>query len=310
MIREILMDTFRASDGKELVYARFEPKEKARAVALIGHGMNDHKERFEKVAQELASIGVSTWIPDLRGHGDTDSGPNRGYLADRDGFERVVQDLVELGDYASKSCGGLPLFYFGHSFGALLGFALIATNGKYLDGAVLSAPPAQPAPLLDRAGGLIVQIGGLLKGWHAPGKLPNKMTFGQYAATVPNARTKFDWLSRDQSLVDAYIADSKCNFVCSYGFYRDLIHGLRKVYGEGFLDSIPPTLPLYLFCGSADPVIGMRAGFDALSQRCRRLGIIDFESKCYEGGRHESLNEINRVEVMDDIVDWFSRHIR
>jgi len=304
------MERFKTSDGKELVYSRFEPKDKPKAVALIGHGMNDHKERFERLAQELVSIGVSTWIPDLRGHGDTDAGASRGYLADKDGFERVVQDLIELGDFASKTLGELPLFYFGHSFGALLGFALIATNGKYFDGAILSAPPEQPAPLLDRAGGWIVNIGGALKGWHAPAKLPNQMTFGQYAKTVANARTKFDWLTRDQSVVDAYIADPKCNFICGYGFYRDLIHGLRKVYGEGFLESIPPTLPLFLFCGSADPVIGMREGYEALTQRCKRLGIIDFESKCYEGGRHESLNEINKEEVLSDIVDWFSRHIR
>ncbi|HBE46838.1 MAG TPA: hypothetical protein DHU26_05800 [Spirochaetaceae bacterium] len=136
------------------------------------------------------------------------------------------------------------------------------------------------------------------------------MTFGDYAKTVPNARTRFDWLTRDASIVDAYIADPKCNFICTYGFYRDLIHGLRKVYGEGFLESIPPTLPLFLFCGSADPVIGMQAGCEKLAQQFRSLGIIDFETKCYEGGRHESINEINRMEVLNDIADWFSRHIR
>jgi len=47
-----------------------------------------------------------------------------------------------------------------------------------------------------------------------------------------------------------------------------------------------------------------------LTQQFKLLGIIDFESKCYEGGRHESLNEINRAEVLGDIVDWLSRHTR
>ena len=304
------MKKFQASDGKELAYLRYDPKEKPKAVVLIGHGMNDHKERFIPLAEALTPIGISCWIPDLRGHGDTDPDVNKGYLADSDGFERVVQDLVELGDYASKGMGGLPLFYFGHSFGALVGMALIAVNGKYFDGAVLSAPPAQPNPLLDKIGGLIVSIGAGIRGLHAPAKLANQMTFGDYAKTVPNARTRFDWLTRDASIVDAYIADPKCNFICTYGFYRDLIHGLRKVYGEGFLESIPPTLPLFLFCGSADPVIGMQAGCEKLAQQFRSLGIIDFETKCYEGGRHESINEINRMEVLNDIANWFSRHIR
>lgn len=304
------MEKFSASDGKKLTYIRFDPQDSPKAVVLVGHGMNDHKERFIPLAEALTQIGISCWIPDLRGHGDTDPDVNRGYLADKDGFERVVQDLVEIGDYASKSLGGVPFFYFGHSFGALLGFALVATNGKYLEGAVLSAPPGRQKPLLDKLGGWIISLGCRFKGAHAPAILPNTMSFGQYAKTIPNPRTKFDWLTRDSAVVDAYIADPKCNFTCTYGFYRDLLHGVRTVYSDGFLESIPPTLPLYLFCGSADPVIGMRDGYKALTQEFKQLGIIDFESKCYEGGRHESLNEINREEVLKDIVDWFSRHIR
>jgi len=304
------MEKFRASDGKELAYIRFDPKDSPKAVILVGHGMNDHKERFIPLAEAVTSIGISCWIPDLRGHGDTDPDVNRGYLADKDGFERVVQDLVEMGDHASRTLGGLPLFYFGHSFGALVGLAYIAINGKYLEGAILSAPPAPQTPVMDKVGGWIVDLGGALKGFHAPARLANRMSFGQYAKTVPNARTRFDWLTRDPVVVDAYIADPKCNFICSYGFYRDLIHGLRKVYSDGFFESIPPTLPLFLFCGSADPVIGMREGYERLTQQFKLLGIIDFESKCYEGGRHESLNEINRAEVLGDIVDWLSRHTR
>jgi len=76
------------------------------------------------------------------------------------------------------------------------------------------------------------------------------------------------------------------------------------------LESIPPSLPLFLLCGSADPVIGMKEGYEKLGQRFKLLGMIDFESKCYDGGRHESINEINKQEVINDIIDWFSRHIQ
>jgi len=175
---------------------------------------------------------------------------------------------------------------------------------------VLSAPPEPQKPFMDKVGGLMISIGGALKGFHAPAKLPNRMTFGQYAKTVIDAKTRFDWLSRDSAIVDAYISDPKCNFICTYGFYRDLLHGVRKVYSDGFLESIPLSLPLLLICGSADPVIGMKEGYERLVQRFKLLGMIDFESKCYEGGRHESLNEINKQEVLNDIINWFSRHIR
>ena len=122
---------FRASDGKILAYRRSLPSSTPKAVVL-----------------------VAAYLPDLRGHGDTDTGKNRGYLADKDGFRRVLDDLVELGDFAAKEQGGVPLFYFGHSFGALLGMGLCSIYGKYLDGVVLSAPPEKPSGFLRAAGRL------------------------------------------------------------------------------------------------------------------------------------------------------------
>jgi Lysophospholipase len=300
---------FSASDGKVLVYRRSLPSSTPRAVVLIGHGMNDHSGRFVELAEALTEIGIAVYIPDLRGHGDTDTGENRGYLADKDGFRRVLDDLVELGDFAAKEQNDVPLFYFGHSFGALLGMGLCSIYGKYLDGVVLSAPPEQPSGMLRAAGKLVVAIGSRLRGSHAPAKLPRNMTFGNYNKTVDQARTASDWITRDNNVVDAYLADPKCNFVCSYGFYADLMDGLDMVYAPGFLESVPTNLPIYLFCGSRDPVIGMREGFDRLVQSIKALNIVDFETRCYEGGRHESINELNKDEVITDIVDWCSRHI-
>ena len=53
----------------------------------------------------------------------------------------------------------------------------------------------------------------------------------------------------------------------------------------------------------------MRKGYEKLVQSFKALNIVDFESRCYEGGRHESINELNRDEVISDIIDWYSRHI-
>ncbi len=300
---------FQASDGKKISYRKVLPDSRPSAVCVIGHGMNDHGGRFEHVAMEIAKTGTAVYIPDLRGHGDTDAGVNRGYMADSDGFDRVVADIVELGDYASKQHDGAPLYYFGHSFGAAIGLVLAAVYGKNFKGMVLSAPPAKPDPLLDFAGGLVVAAGMKFKGAHAPAHLPRNMTFGQYAKTVPDAKTGMDWLTRDEKVVDAYLADPGCNFVCSYSFYRDLIAGVRKIYSDGFLKGIPGNLPVYLFYGSRDPVVGMKKGAEVMGNTLRTLGLSDLEVKCYEEGRHESINEINKAEVFSDITNWFTRHI-
>jgi alpha-beta hydrolase superfamily lysophospholipase len=300
---------FVATDGKSIAYYRDVPKSPAKAIVLIGHGMNDHKERFSHLSGAMADVGFVCYVPDLRGHGQTDTGVDRGYLGDSNGFERIVQDLTEIGDFAVQQEGGLPLFYFGHSFGALLGMALAGVYGKSLEGVILSAPPEKPAPLLDFFGGIAVRLGITFKGARAAAKLPRSMTFGAYEKTVSGARTGSDWISRDHTVVDAYVADPDCNFVCSYGFYRDLMQGVHKVYAPAFLSSVPTSLSVLLMAGSNDPVIGQKEGFEKLSAQFKRLGLVDFESKCYEGGRHESINELNKDEVLSDITDWLTRHV-
>lgn len=300
---------FEASDGKKLFCRKMLPDRPVRAVALVCHGMNDHGGRYLRLGQALADLGMAVYIPDLRGHGETDPGENRGYLADKDGFERVLEDVMELCDFAAAENGNLPSFFFGHSFGGLIGMGLAGVYGKHLEGIVLSAPPQKPDLLLDVSGMMVLALGQLFRGARAPAVLPRKMTFGQYSKTVPGSTSDSDWISRDSDAIKAYLADPKCNFTCSYRFYHDLQQGIHKVYSPAFLSSWPANLPMYLFGGSLDPVMGMKEGFEKLCRLIGRLGLVDFESKCYEGGRHESLNELNAGEVLGDISDWFSRHL-
>lgn len=41
-----------------------------------------------------------------------------------------------------------------------------------------------------------------------------------------------------------------------------------------------------------------------VAQMFREVGCQDVTMKLYPGGRHEMLNEINRQEVMDDLLAW------
>jgi hypothetical protein len=50
-----------------------------------------------------------------------------------------------------------------------------------------------------------------------------------------------------------------------------MMDGLDLVYAAGFLESVPTNLPIYLFCGSSDPVSD-ELGFDRLVQSFKTLG--------------------------------------
>lgn len=298
-----------ASDGKQLAYRMIKPDGDIRATVLVVHGMNDHSLRFMPLAEALASCGYAVYLPDLRGHGDTDTGDDRGHLGKNSGLDRVVQDLFELAQHVKKLNESLPLFLVGHSFGALVSFIFAGSHGTLLSGLVLSGLPCKQAPLLDIAGRAIIAIAMAVLSERSPGNLPRAMTFGAYGKQVKDSRTGSDWISRDSQIVDAYIADPKCAFVCSYGFYHELARGVREIYAPEFLASFPKELPILSLAGSSDPVAGFRQGFESGLSIFKAAGIVSIESSCYPDSRHEILNDLDRQQVMGDINAWIARHI-
>lgn len=72
------------------------------------------------------------------------------------------------------------------------------------------------------------------------------------------------------------------------------------------LDKIPKDLPVFILSGDKDPVGGAGKGVNKLYQAYRKAGLKDVTIKLYPGGRHEMLNEINRNEVMQDVLNWLN----
>jgi alpha-beta hydrolase superfamily lysophospholipase len=62
----------------------------------------------------------------------------------------------------------------------------------------------------------------------------------------------------------------------------------------------------YLFSGSEDPVGEQLDGVEIQIARYREAGIHDLSHDFYPGGRHEMLNEINRTEVLANLLSWIS----
>lgn len=65
----------------------------------------------------------------------------------------------------------------------------------------------------------------------------NRLVFGPYVMSVKNRRTAFDWLSKDEAVVDAYIADPLCGFSFRCAAYRDLFEGLDEVSSKNRSDA-------------------------------------------------------------------------
>jgi alpha-beta hydrolase superfamily lysophospholipase len=304
-----------ASDEKAIRVHKWLPEgAPPRALLVVAHGMAEHGSRYARFATALAAEGWAVYAPDHRGHGETAAAGEIGWFAKRDGFRRVVLDLREIAQEAASEFQGVPLFLFGHSMGSILAEAYLGAYGASaprLAGCVLSGVVEPPAPALLRAGRLLAGLGCLVKGQKAKAPLLDTMSFGSFGEAFKPLRTKFDWLSRDEAEVDRYVADPRCGFVCTDGFFRDLLSGFAFVYGRrvaagggGALAAVPGDLPVLILAGGADPCGGAHGFPDILASRLEAEGLSKVEKRIYKDARHELLNEINREEVTRDILAW------
>ena len=203
----------------------------------------------------------------------------------------------------------LPYFMFGHSMGSFLLQTYLITYQDTLAGSVLSGPGQQSQPLL----GLGIVIAGLQKmflGARRKGLKLQKMSFGAYIKRIPGHRTPYDWLSRDPDMVDRYIADEDSGYVPTAGLYADMAGGIRFNGKPKNIARMRKDIPILLVAGTEDPVGEYGKGPAKLIRLFNDAGIKDVTMKFYEGARHEILNETNRREVYEDILDWLNQKIK
>ncbi len=299
----------KTSDGIHLFVRHWSPDVKAKAMVLVSHGVGEHSGRYAGLAAALTAAGYEVWVPDQRGHGKTaSSSGGYGWFAAQDGFSRAVQDLKELRDRAAIEFPGLPGFLMGHSMGSSIARSYISRYGATLGGCALSGILSLP-PVLQNLGTLIVKAGRTLQGGRGIARFADRMTLGSYGNAYKPLRTSFDWLSRDPAVVDAYIADPECGFTCTWDFFRDMNTGTKQILDPVTISRIPKDLPIYIFAGDTDPVGAAIGGVEKLAGSYRSSGLGKVETRLYPGGRHEMLNEINREEVMRDLVAWLDKQL-
>ena len=296
------------SDGVSIAVYTWLPKQAPKAVLHIVHGMAEHAPRYDDFAETACKKGFAVVASDHRGHGKSGAKSGlMGYLADGDGFGRVVEDQKEINTEIHKRYPALPAVIVGHSFGSFVTQEYIERYGTTVKAAVLIGS-AGPNPSVSVAL-LLANLNCAFKGRKSPAKFMNALVFGSYNNKVKNPHTAFDWLSRDASEVKKYIDDEYCGFVCTAGFFQDFMSGLKRLHTQESLAGIPVSLPVLITAGSEDPVSNGGKTLKALYRIYQDIGIRDVTLKLYENARHEILNEINKEEVKADILGWIEKKI-
>jgi alpha-beta hydrolase superfamily lysophospholipase len=303
---------FFTEDKTEIYTYKWLPDDnsKIRAVVQIVHGMAEHAARYVDFAGFLTKNGIAVYADDHRGHGRTaGSLDNVGFFAEKDGWDLVVNDEFELTQKIKKENPGLPVYLLGCSMGSLMIRDYIFKNSDYINGVILSGTSCDPG-IMAIFGKLIAKCQIWQNGFKAKSPLLDKLSFGKFNSYFKPNRTPFDWLSTNEENVDRYIADPYCGSVFSAGFFYDLIYGVKKVNLFKNIIKVSKNLPILLISGEKDPVGDFTKGVMKVFNDYKKAEITDVNYKFYSGFRHEILNETNRNEVYQDIMDWLNKHTK
>lgn len=298
-------------DNKSKIYAvRWTPdSENVVGVVQIVHGMAEHVERYEGFARFLTEHNFVVVGEDHLGHGKSvGEGDVQGYFCEQDPATVVVRDVHRLKKLTQELYPGVPYFLVGHSMGSFITRNYICRYGSGINGAVIMGTGEQPDGLLAFSK-MLASMQGALKGQKAVSKFLNKCAFGGYNKGIKNARTGYDWLSRDTEIVDAYIADKDCGFIFTVNGFKTLFELITRAQNPDNLAQIPKDLPLLVISGEADPVGDYGAGVKKAYQSLVNAGVRNVKLVLYPENRHEILNESDREKVMEDITGWISKFL-
>ena len=281
---------------------------KPRAVLQISHGILEHVGRYETFAAWLADKGFVVFAADHLGHGGSfQAEEDYGFFAETGGWDLAVQDMHRLYEMAHMAYPHLPYFLLGHSMGSFLSRSYLIRYPGELTGCILSGTGEQP-DLVCAIGLLIARLERRRLGAHGRSNLCNNLCFGSYNKHTAR-RTECDWLSRDDTRVDDYVADPLCGGIPTTALIMDMLGGIRFNHKKENLAKMDKSTPVFFIAGEDDPVGNYGKGVHKVVDAFRKLGCEDVALRLYPGGRHEMLNETNRLEVYGDLLRWLDARI-
>lgn len=295
-----------ATDSITIHGTHWVPDGDVSGVIQVFHGLGEHRGRYQRFAAHATSHGYAVCAHDHRGHGA--GAEQLGHFADSNGWELLINDGLQVHEYLRGEYPQHPLSLLGHSMGSYIAQYFAMLHGDRLSALILSAS-TWPSLLRLVPGRLLATLESWRLGPRNCSPLLDQLSFGNFNNRFKPTRTEFDWLSRDEGEVDAYINDPLCGAASSCRLWLDLLGGLSFIASDAALLRVPSALPILITGGAEDPAGGDR-GLSQLAVHFAQTMHGRLKLKIYPGGRHEMLNETNRDEFLNDLISWVKANVR
>ena len=289
------------------VHPYFTDCAEVKATVVILHGLAEHHKRYREFTLFLNSSGYDVYLYDHRGHGTDKKLEELGYIADSRGWEKLILDAIDVVSYVSDNNRSRKLFLFGHSMGSLVARG-VTEYSNLVDAAIFCGTTA-PSLTTSLGGLALSSMVSFFKGRRHVSPFLQRTLFERKQYRALSERTNNDWLTRSHAAVGQYMNDPYCGFVCTAGLYHDLVKLAVVVNKPANLKNTPQKLPILLLSGDTDPVSCYGDEVMKLFETYKKLGFEHVDCVLYENCRHELLNELNRHEIMDDILAYLDKNV-
>lgn len=262
-----------------MCYFRWDPEGEARGTVQIEHGLGDHAQRYSYVAERLAAAGYRVYAADHIGHGTTGHMNGDFGRLPVEAHEKVLDGFAAMTSLVTRENPDLPLIFIAHSWGSFLAQQYALRSADAIQGMVLTGTSFMPASVP-----------------------PDFFDFNRQWRDDPECESN-EWLSRDPEVRKAAREDPNMIDILSNFIYEKPEEAFKLV------TPIPAPLQspfaLLIQSGEFDPMSYGICAVEILAEGYRRITKLpDITLKKYPGARHEVYNEINKDEIIDDLVEW------
>jgi alpha-beta hydrolase superfamily lysophospholipase len=278
--------SFRDDFGVEIIFYEW-PVASPRAIVQIAHGLGEHARRYDEMAAVLNRAGFSVYADDHRGHGQTGLGQVASKQTKKlgnlgpggmDAAHKQVSDFTKL---IKDENPGKPIVLLGHSWGSFIAQKIINKYSDMYQAVVLSGSALT------------------MPGYIATGD------FNKVWKKIPGS-TGYEWLSRDVEIQKKFVADP-LTFLAAAMQVLGVKNSL-KMFGKPS-KNVRSDLPILVQVGEADPIGGEYSNKALVEAFRKNSGIQDIELFVYHDARHEIYNELNKEEIIQDLIDWINLRV-
>ena len=260
------------------IYAKEWKVEFPKAVVALVHGLGEHCNRYQHMADYYAQHNIATIGYDRRGHGK--SGGKKGHSPN---YEALLKEVDELLDQVKSRFPGIPVFLYGHSMGGNIALKYAISrqptiSGLISSGAFIEFPASPPA--------LLIAIGKIMRKIYP--------AFSQSNGLSPQD------VSSDPVVVEDYIKDPLVHDRIT----SSTAIGMIEVAKELELYKGQINIPLLIMHGNLDKLTAFQ-GSKKFAERIK--GPVTFKE--WDQAFHEIHNEPIQKDVFDYTINWIRKTI-